>query len=101
MSEETKNTAELTDKQLEKVAGGGFGLSELGCGRSYSLKIITLNPKGIIVYEFADKASRQVGTYPKEAKVLAGVYEGNGWFYLDRKSNPIAGYVLASDSKWF
>ncbi len=100
MSEETKNTAELTDKQLEKVAGGGFGLSELVCGRSYSLKIIT-NPTGIIVYEFADKASRQVGTYSKEAKVLAGVYEGNGWFYLDRKSNPIAGYVLASDFQWF
>ncbi len=39
MSEETKNTAELTDKQLEKVAGG-VGLSELVCGRSYSLKII-------------------------------------------------------------
>ena len=88
MSEETKNAAELTDKQLEKVAGGE------GIGEK---TFIVINPKGASIYAFP-KESRQFGTYPYK-KVLHKCSQLGEWVFVPNimANEGVSGYVLMSD----
>ncbi len=90
MSEETKNTAELTDEQLEKVAGGEGG-------DNYSF--IVTNTKGANVFP-GKIEDRRRGVYPY-AKVLNNCTKSGDWVFVPFANGICSGYVKMSDLEEF
>ncbi len=86
MSEETKNTAELSDKQLEKVAGGKGG--ELN-------SFLVINPNGANIYLNPDKGAR-LGNY-HYSRLLDSCSLRGSWVYVPGQYGKKSGYVVKSD----
>ena len=87
MSEETKNTAELTDKQLEKVAGGEGG-------ETYSFEVLNLN--GANIYRNQDSSSSPIGWYSFRT-ILFNCTQSGLWVCVPAQLGKRKGYVLRSD----
>ncbi len=91
MSEETKSTAELTDKQLEKVAGGEGG-------GTYSFKVTfkVINSKGANIYAEKGQIKIQLGTYSLCTLLRGCILLGN-WAFVPGQYGHSDGYVQMSD----
>ena len=87
MSEETKNTAELTAEQLEKVAGG-----EGGETKSFYVK----NHNGATIYRARFKSSLKLGSY-LHGKTLYNCAIYDIWVFVPSDNGLPDGYVLKSD----
>ena len=91
MSEETKNAAELTDKQLEKVAGGKGG-------EPCSFKVI--NHDGAIIYliktPIAGIGYNPLGKY-RYGEFLTRCTPMGDWVFVPSQLRNPSGYVKISD----
>ncbi len=91
MSEETKNTVELTDKQLEKVAGGKGGSKK---------RYVVIRVGGAKIYSIMDTGSNRIGSY-KNGTILQqydlSCDQSGVWVFVIAQEGQRDGYVLKSD----